>query len=128
LPKLICVDPAYVDQIWPIVSDLVKRAIDRGFSSFSVVEANVLDGLFLLWLVIDREKITAATITSLVGDACEIVATAGTGVNNWVHLIEGIEKYARAEGCVRVRIIGRKGWARLLPDYKQTAVVLERHI
>ncbi len=88
----------------------------------------MLDGLFLLWIVIDQSKITAACVTSLVGDACEIVATSGTGVNNWVHLIEGIEKYARAEGQVRVRIIGRKGWARLLPDYKQTAVVLERRI
>ncbi len=118
----------HVDKIWPIVSDLVKRAIDRGFSSFPVIEANVLDGLFLLWLVIDRGKITAATVTSLTGDACEIVATAGVGVNNWIHLIEGIEKYARAEGRVRVRIIGRKGWARLLPAYKQTAVVLERQL
>ncbi len=126
--QLVCVDPAHVNQIWPIVSDIVKRAIDRGFSSFPVIEANVLDGLFLLWLVIDRGKIIAACVTSLVGDACEIVATSGTGVNNWIHLIEGIEKYARAEGQARVRIIGRKGWARLLPTYKQTAVVLERQL
>ncbi len=89
----------------------------------------MLDGLYLLWLAVaDGEKIRAAGITSLAGDACEIIAVGGVGHKDWIRFIEGIEKYARAEGQKRVRIIGRKGWARLLPAYKQTAVVLERQL
>ena len=36
----------------------------------------------------------------------------------WLHLLDGIEAFARAEGCDAMRIIGRKGWARVLKDYR----------
>jgi hypothetical protein len=126
--KLLCVDPAHVDKLWPIVSGLIKKAIDRGFLQFAEVEKSVLSGDWLLWLVVDSQQIRAALVTMLTHDACEIVALSGFGAGDWIHLIKGIEKYARAEGRARVRIIGRKGWARLLPDYQQAAVVLERHL
>jgi hypothetical protein len=109
--KAICVDPQRIMQVWPLVKDLVKQAIDRGFSDFSAIEANVLDGMHLVWLAYDG-KIRGVAVTGLVGDACEIIAASGTGVGSWLHL----------------RIIGRQGWKRLLPDYKQQAVVLERKL
>lgn len=106
----------------------MKRAIDRGFSNFAVIERDVLSGLSLLWLIVDKGQIKAAVVTGLFGDACEIIATAGTDAKSWIHLIDGIEKYARDEGKSRVRIIGRRGWARLLPQYKQTSIILERRL
>ena len=121
-------DPNRVAEIWPHVAPLVKRAVDRGFSRFSIIEANVLDGMHLLWLAVDDNKIVGVAVTGLVGDACEIIAAAGADVRSWIHLIGPIEDYARAEGRKRMRIIGRQGWKRLLPDYKQQAVVLERKL
>jgi hypothetical protein len=126
--QAICVDPNRVAEIWPHVAPLVKKAIDRGFSDFSAIEANVFDGLHLVWLACDGEKIVGVAVTSLVGDACEIIAAAGEDVRSWIHLIGPIEDYAQAEGRKRMRIIGRQGWKRLLPDYKQQAVVLERKL
>jgi hypothetical protein len=134
----ICVDPARVAEVWPLVKDLVKRATDRGFSDFSAIEANVLDGMYLVWLAYEdrpqtamssgRLKIKGVAVTGLVGDACEIIAAAGSDIRSWLHLIERIEGYALIEGRKRMRIIGRQGWKRLLPDYKQQAVVLERKL
>ena len=126
--QAVCVDPNRVTEIWPHVAQLVKRAIDRGLSRFSIIEANVLDGMHLLWLAIDDNKIVGVAVTGLVGDACEIIAAAGADVRSWIHLIGPIEDYARAEGRKRMRIIGRYAWKRLLPDYKQQAVVLERKL
>jgi hypothetical protein len=126
LVKAICVDPAHVDKIWPVVSHLVKRAIDRGFSEFPVIEANVLDGMYLLWLAVKGDNIIGVAVTGLVGDACEIIAAAGTDVGTWLHLITPIEDYARAEGRALMRIICRRGWKRLLPDYRETSIVLEK--
>jgi hypothetical protein len=126
--QAICVDPNRVTEIWPHAAPLVKRAIDRGLSRFSIIEANVLDGMHLLWLAVDDNKIVGVAVTGLVGDACEIIAAAGADVRSWIHLIGPIEDYARAEGRKRMRIIGRQGWKRLLPDYKQQAVVLERKL
>jgi hypothetical protein len=59
---------------------------------------------------------------------CVIIACGGIDMPRWLPLIEGIEKYARAEGCAAVRIVGRKGWARVLPDYRVHRVVLERKL
>jgi hypothetical protein len=39
---------------------------------------------------------------------------------------EHIESWARTMGCYAIEIVGREGWQRVLPDYKRTAVVLEK--
>jgi len=39
-----------------------------------------------------------------------------------------IEKWARAVKCVSIGINGRKGWLRVLPGFKQTAVVIEKDL
>lgn len=40
-------------------------------------------------------------------------------MKRWLPLIDQIEIYARAEGCRRVRIFGRKGWLRALEGFEQ---------
>jgi hypothetical protein len=39
-----------------------------------------------------------------------------------------IENYARAEGCEAMRIFGRPGWSRVLPDYKIIGHITERKL
>ena len=46
----------------------------------------------------------------------------------WLPLLAGIETYASAAGCACVRIMGRKGWARALPTYRTTRIVLEKEL
>jgi len=124
--EALCVGPDHIRSIWPHVRETVKRAIDRGYTDWSCVEPNLFDGLWLLWIAWDGEEIKGACVTSLAGDACEIIACAGHDIRSWGHLIEEIEQYARNEGRKRTRIIGRQGWIRVLPEYKLKAVVLER--
>lgn len=101
-----------------------------GLGRFADVERDVLEGHALLWLAWDGETILCATVTRLaVGDvdkACEIVACGGGQVRRWIALIAAIETYARAEGCDVVRLMGRQGWASLLPQYRADKVILER--
>jgi hypothetical protein len=142
-PQLVCVDPARACEVWPHVRALIHAAMRRGdLSSFSAVEASVLAGDALLWLAWDpgAERITAAAITELHATewrkACVIVACggraprsgSGAGMAAWLPLLAGIETYARAAGCACVRIMGRKGWARALPTYRTTRIVLEKEL
>ena len=46
----------------------------------------------------------------------------------WIGLIEKIEEFARAEGCSATRIMGRKGWARVLTSYQTKRIVLEKDL
>jgi len=49
-------------------------------------------------------------------------------MRRWIGLIEKIEEFARAEGCSATRIMGRKGWARVLTSYQTKRLVLEKDL
>jgi hypothetical protein len=154
-PRLVCVPPDRAAAIWPHVRALILAAMKRGgLSSFRPVEANVLAGDALLWLAWDGAHIQAAAVTELHATewrkACVIVACGAPsgrscpsiaredgrkpplrramGMAAWLPLLAGIETYARAAGCASVRIMGRKGWARALPTYRTTRIVLEKEL
>ena len=55
-------------------------------------------------------------------------ASRATGMRRWIGLLERIEEFARAEGCEATRIIGRKGWARVLTSYQTKRIVLEKDL
>jgi hypothetical protein len=122
-----------VAQVWPHVSHLIEAAIRRGgLSDFACVERAVLAGSQLLWLAVDARTIYAAAVTALdlvAGDKfCTIVACGGRDRARFLPLIAALEDFALAEGCRAVRILGRRGWARLLPDYRLTGIVLEKPV
>jgi hypothetical protein len=131
VPVLVCVDPARVHEVWPHVASLIAQAMRRGqMGEAADVERNLRSGAALLWLVWDGEAVLAATVTELavVGGEkhCIIVACGGNGFARFGHLIGGLERYASAEGCGRMRICGRRGWARVLPGYRIERVIIEK--
>ncbi len=105
--------------------------MERGdLGTFRCVEDDVLEGGSLLWLAWNAPKIEGAAVTQISlterSKVCTIVAYGGEGKR--VSLITSIEKYAKAEGCDVVRILGRKGWLRWLKDYSAPKVVLEKRL
>jgi hypothetical protein len=103
-----------------------------GISDFSAVERDVLGGGALLWLAWDGEEIVAAAVTELSlvrgRKLCTIVACGGRARRRWLHLLAELETFARREGCEATRICGRRGWTRVLPDYRATRVILEKEL
>jgi hypothetical protein len=55
-------------------------------------------------------------------------ASRTVDMRRWIGLIEKIEEFARAEGCSATRIMGRKGWARVLTSYQTKRIVLEKDL
>lgn len=133
MAELVCVDPKQVKTAWVEVSHWIKLAMERGdLGLFTDIEQDVLSGRSLLWLVWDKPKILAVVVTQLrqteCTKSCVIAACGGEQSGLWLGLITEIENYARAEGCDAVRIMGRRGWARALPDYRTARIVLERRL
>jgi hypothetical protein len=147
--QLVCVPPDEAVRTWPHVRDLIFAAMKRGdLGSFRPVEASVLGGEALLWLAIaragdDGARIQAAAVTELHQSewrkVCVVVACgAASGRSRpssramerarWIALLDGIEAYAREAGCSATRIMGRKGWARVLPAYQVKRIVLEKDL
>jgi hypothetical protein len=138
--RLICIDPARVHEFWPYVSPLIRAAMERGgITDFGSVAAAISAGRALVWIAIahlegERPGMTikAAAVTELstVNGArfCTVVACGGRDRAEWLPLLAGLERYARAESCKAMRIFGRRGWERLLPDYKAARVLLEKEL
>lgn len=132
--NLVCVDPAQVHLVWPAVKEGVRNALERGCGGqFEETERSVLSGLGLLWLAVqDKSDIRGTLVTELVktdsGLQCLIVALHGENMREWFGFISEIEKFAREEGCSSIRVIGRRGWARVLRDYEQIGIVIEKDL
>ncbi len=131
-PQLVCVDPRIAYDVWPHVVVLLKAAVFRTeLGRFEEIEYDVLTGRGLLWLAWSGQIEAAATTVLTETNAskvCVLTACGGTDMRRWLALLEKIEVYAKAEGCNRVRIFGRKGWQRMLNRYHVTNVVLERKL
>ena len=52
----------------------------------------------------------------------------GRDRGEWLPLLAGLERYAKSENCQAMRIFGRRGWERLLPDYKPARVLLQKEL
>lgn len=129
--KALCVDPRRVHEIWPAVEHFIKIAMERGdLGRFDDLERDVLSGDALLWLAYSGQHIEAAAVTQIYlterSKVCGLRACGGDNYKRWIGLIEPIEQYATEQGCDCVRIMGRKGWSRVLRNYRETKVVLER--
>jgi hypothetical protein len=131
--ELLCVDPKQVGHFWPHVEPLLRPAIeDVGLNNFEDIEESILIGCGLVWIAWDGEKICAAASTTLqrIGSdiICVLTACGGKDMQQWLPLIAGIEKYARAEGCKALRIFGREGWLRALDGYQKRAIVIDKEL
>lgn len=130
--NLICVPPGKAGAVWPLACPYIERAIRRtDISDIAAVKSEVVSGNALLWVAVEGEmRMIGAGVTQLVlGEnrrVCEIVAWGADDQQKCAPLLEIIHEYARAEGCHATRLFGRKGWARMLKDYKIRALVMEK--
>lgn len=118
---------------WPVLRPLIDVGFAAGgdFMPEDFAE-RIADGTVLIWVAMDDgtgEVLTAVTtelIPMRVGLVCWIGQCAGTRMREWVHFIEKIEEYARAEGCVKSIVKGRWGWEKVLEGFKIRTVTLEK--
>lgn len=127
------VEPGTAVQIWPRVSEM----IDKGLAVCDeVMPDDILDrlasGKMLLWVAIGEANgiIIAAMTTQLVrqrsGLVCWMCQCGGERMRDWSRFHVKIEEYAKVEGCVKVVLEGRAGWAKILEGYSVRSVRLEK--
>lgn len=131
--QAICVPPEMVPQIWPHVWERLQKVYQRtDLGRFKKCEEDVFTGRALLWLAWRQPEVLASVVTQIWeterSTVCLILACGGEKAREWLPLMASIEQYARAEGCNKIRIYGRKGWLRLLPDFHAPFAVIEKDL
>lgn len=129
-------------QGWPFVEPLLARALKPGDITTADLRKRADDGMLMIWALYEPAKplpLKAAAAAGVQGsDGARVVVIqvlGGAGLTKWLDdAICEFENLAFEHDMSAVRIWGRKGWARLLPDYSVAAtntdgvVVLEKRI
>jgi hypothetical protein len=126
-----------IKDFWLQAEPLLEKAIARGSDETTVsVLIALCQGARQLWAAFtgpDMETMLMAVTTRIVTTGagrkiCEIAHIGGTGIERWLQFLPVIEAWAESQGCGLVRLIGRRGWVRMLAqfDYADCAVVVEK--
>jgi len=122
--------PAYLEQP-RILGWLDAAYAATGLDMPDDLEERLRQGHMQLWVAYSpgEGQILCAVLTQLAkmrGNLhAQVVAAGGSDVQRWVSCIPTIEEWAKREGCSKVTVQGRPGWAKLLRRYRRSQVVLE---
>lgn len=125
--------PARIPHVWDEFGPELARALKRDASrDLMAVYRELLAGRLVAWRVNGGWVVTEFTLDEAGNRSLWVVYAAGviaTGLRGFVSGIMGeFERMARTgvfgplrgRKCKQIRIWGRKGWQRLLPDYDPT--------
>lgn len=134
--KAVLVPAAKAHHAWPFIAEWVSEALIRGNADLSPehIREHLDRGSMQLWLVWDQKPVGVCVtelIESVRGRSCTLVIVAGERWSTWAHLLGEVERWAWEDwGCVRLTLIGRKGWVRRLAGdgWRETAVTVEKVI
>ena len=132
------VPPRLLPAAWPLIEGWVATALKRANADQSPddIRGHIERGTMQLWLAwADGEaRPQGVWVTELLvsarGKLCNIVVLAGRAFERWHGLEAYLIEWARGQGCVRLSLVGRRGWLRRLKGtgWGEAAVVMERQI
>ena len=124
---LVPLPPEKLEEVWPLIEGYARQMADRMPDDWPVEEIKraSAEREITLWLVWEpetkRHHALAATCVARRPSGKRILVIefcAGHDSERWVHLISDLEKFGRDNGCERIELRGRSGWARRLPEYR----------
>lgn len=95
---------------------LLDRAVKRGGNKWPEVVAALKSGHAQLWLTMNPHPV-AAMVTRIDGDTLEVWLAGGAVLAGSVPFLETAIEASKAAGTTNGRIVGRKGWVRVLQSY-----------
>ena len=117
--------PEAVRHVWKDVEKVLKKSVATAKDKSETIDVlvGILNGTYVLWVVMDEDdSIVAAFTTRLIvypqRKALVLDFVGGTRMKEWNdQLIETMRKYANELGCSHLEGYGRKAWGRSLKKY-----------
>ena len=132
--KIAMVSPDDVHVVWDNIQEYIENVIDH-----SAGEANVADyyeylteGEMQLWVAADNDNILACMVTQIAPypskRVLRIIALGGVEMEKWIEFLPDIEHWAMGMGCSSLEAWGRKGWLKILTDWKCSYHILTKDL
>jgi hypothetical protein len=132
---LVLIPAVHVETVWPLAEPHLKRALQYSDGEFTLEETRgfIRDGRFQLWLGWDSgtRRAIGAGVTEIFDyprkRVCFLVLWASEAPRTrWLDGLQAVERWAREQGCQGMRLLGRKGWGRVLSGYRPQYTVFVR--
>lgn len=128
--SVFCLGSDQIERYWQSFEAHIYRLERLGYVGADELRDDLKLAKRQLWGYQDGPTVLGISITRIAGKTCEIVAAVGrqSKSGQLEEVYAAIEKWAREIGCIRIRVIGRKGWLRKFPEFTQTGIVIEKEL
>ena len=131
---IIIVHPDLIDSIWPNVEPHLERIGPHSEGELTPEDfrTHLESAEMQLWLAIHDKVVLAAMITQIIvyprKRTVRIIAIGGDDMKRWLHYLPLVEDWGFEMGCTYLELWGRKGWKKVLSDWKSSYIVLTKEI
>ena len=128
-------EPEDVECVWDKVEPILARVVSRSEGELETDDIFdlVAEGRMQLWIVVKDKESIAALVTQIITypqkRVLRLVSLAGEGIQEFIHFLDTIVlSFAIQKGCTALELWGRKGWKKLLPEWKSEYIVYTKDI
>ena len=134
MTKAHLLQPEDVAYIWEDVAPMLARVTSHTEGELEPDDfiEPLTHGEMQLWIAIEDKEIIAALITQVIPypqkKVLRLISLAGEDFSKFKDFISMVESFAIRSECSSLEMWGRKGWKKLLPDWRDSYIVFTKDI
>ena len=126
--------PEDVAYVWEEVVPLLARVVPHTEGELEPDDyiEPLTHGDMQLWVVIENKHVNAALVTQIIPypqkKVLRLISLAGEDFQEIKDFLEMVEVFALKNECSALEMWGRKGWKKLLSDWKDSYIVFTKDL
>jgi hypothetical protein len=132
--KASLVHPTEIPLVWEQVEPLLAKVTEH--TEGEITTEDYIEPLSLgemqLWIAVKDEELHSVMVTQIIPypqkRILRILAIAGSEFKALYKFKDMVESFAIRSGCSALELWGRKGWKKLLPDWKDSYIVYTKDL
>ena len=127
-------EPEDVAYVWEEVVPLLARVAPHTEGEMEPDDyiEPLTHGDMQLWVVVENKHVNAALVTQIIPypqkKVLRLISLAGENFQEIKDFLEMVEVFALKNGCTALEMWGRKGWKKLLSDWKDSYIVFTKDL
>jgi len=127
-------EPEDVAYVWEEVVPLLARVAPHTEGEMEPDDyiEPLTHGDMQLWVVVENKRVNAALVTQIIPypqkRILRLISLAGDNFQDIKDFLEMVEVFALKNGCTALEMWGRKGWKKLLSDWKDSYIVFTKDL
>ena len=132
--KIALVSPEHISNIWDSVHRHLELMTPNSEGELEPEDFYELltNAEMQLWIAVDNGELIASMVTQVIPyprkQVLRIISIGGKSMDKWMQFLPIIEDWALTVGCTSLEAWGRKGWLKILKDWKCSYHVITKDL